>query len=161
MKAGAKDPRPMARNAAPFSTSYQPDQYQTLSDQRREAGNFIPLTDAAAQSAESPSNQSRIQCEYVPFPFVGSLAKGVPQLIIPRNGQRSNLYIINLSLVTVYMSFGTVQQALLGIPIAANDFFSEKNGVIGINDIYITAPADVASAFVLGYEGVPIIGTQT
>lgn len=163
LKAGSKDPRAMVNNAGPYSPGIQADQVQFRNDGNARRGNMVPMSDAVDNAALTPSNQSRIQCDYTQFPYIGPLNVGMPKLLIPRNPNRSNFYVINLSPanVVIYMSFGTPSGTLLGFPLNDLAWFSEENSVTGINDIYISAATNFGAVAVLGYEGVPIIASGT
>lgn len=159
MKAGAKDPRFLVRNTQPYDPSIQPDQVQFSQKIATEAGNFVPLADAVDQASQSFASQSRIQADYTPFPFFGTLpqvANGI--ILIPRNPNRSDLIVQNLSAKTIYISFGPTSSPFYGFIIPTTQAFFLSNGIIPINDIYINAgAADQAGIAILGYEGIPAI----
>lgn len=157
LKAGSKDPRAIVRNVRGYDPTIQADQLQFSQQNQATQANTIPLSDAIDTSSQSFASQSRIQADYTPFPFIGDLT-AAQELLIPRNTNRSNFYVINLSADTIFLSLGTVNPQLPGFPIASMGYFSETNGVIGINDIYISSGAGTISGLVLGYEGIPIIG---
>lgn len=162
VKAGNKDPRRMVQNARAFSPAYQPDQYQFLQDQVAAQGNFVPLDDAMKAASATPANQSRIQCDYAPFRFSGLLLE--PYLLVPRNPNRSNLYVANLTTaVAVMISFG-LQKAYNNFPGfflspfgTKNATFSEGNSVTGVNEVWLI-PTIALHINILAYEGTPVIG---
>lgn len=158
-KAGSKNPSLLFGRVAPYSPIIQADQLQFARKAVAEAGNTIPLPLANRNASQTPANQARIQAEYTQYPFLGTLGPS-PVLLIPRNTNRSNFYVINLTGGTpIFMSFGvTGNPGLMGFPIAGNEWFSETNGVISINDIYISCGSSTTVS-VLGYEGIPSIGT--
>lgn len=165
-KAGGKNPASSSSSLVrPYDPTIQADELQAFQDQQRRRGNIIPMPDAIDLASQTVASQSRIQCNYTPFPFVGTLpgSSGDSQILIPRNNNRSNFYVINLSTNMIFMSFGPHTPNLPGIPVPSGQFFTESNGVIGIDDIYINAGGGgpLVNAKVLGYEGVPTITTPS
>lgn len=161
LKSGAKDPRALVRNVRGYDPARQADQaqFRALSDQVDYG--VAPLSDAVKQSAQTFASSSRIQVNYTSFPYIGNIpsAQQGGVLVLPRNNNRSNFYMINLSGSLVYLTFDAISNPLVyGIPIPNNDKFSETNGVVGVNDIYINGGnAPVAGGVILAYEGVPIL----
>lgn len=159
-KSGSKNPQTALAGSQPYSPSYQADQQQFYNDRAAEYGNTVPLSDAVDSAAQSPASQSRIQADYTPYSFIGSLTL-VGQLLIPRNANRSDFLVANLSAGVIFVSYGPASNAnVLGIPVAANATYSPTNGAVGINDIWIYANP-TANCVVLGYEGVPAFGTPS
>lgn len=158
MKAGAKDPRGMVRNSRPYDPSVQPDQVQFARKIATEAGNFVPLADAMAQATQSYANKSRIQADFVAFYYSGLIDRNTPQLLIPRNANRSHFYILNFSGSYLFASYGAASGEFPGITIPPLLYYGPSNGVISIDEIWINSMSGSSHVDVLGYEGTPPIG---
>lgn len=166
LKAGSKDPRALVRNVRGYHPTIQADQLQFYQQNQATQAGTVPLHEAVAKSSRSYANQSRIQTDYTIFRVVQFLGP-IPVLIIPRNRNRSQFYISNLGEFTFFLSFETPIRAQvggasqpLGFPVMPGKTFSETNGVISTNDIYISNFFDDAFIKVeaLAYEGIPAIG---
>lgn len=177
-KAGLKNAQMLFGGLPPYDPSIQADQAQFARKNRAENGNTIPLGEAAQQLLDSIGNNSRIAADYTAYSFEDFSTIIFPRVLIPRNSNRSNFYVINSSAESiVWVSFGFPQgwppaghsPFVFGQPFPPIGFtvaprggvFAEENGIIGIDDIYISAfklGANPDQFAVLGFEGVPPLG---
>lgn len=103
----------------------------------------------------------------VQSPFVATLtAIQKPVLLIPRNKNRKSFFIANPNAASIGWSYGypagvflRVTPQPLGAWVGSNGFFSEQNGSVSIDDVWVWADESFATfpAPVLGYEGRPAL----
>lgn len=163
-RAGIKDVRAY-HNGPAYESNLQEDELQFAQERARMAtpGVMVPLADAENAASKSFANQARVQVDYVPYIFDGQIAPGASFLLIPRNVNRSGLFITNRSqlLQAIFITFGPPPYVGAGFRLNPNaglaSTFQQSNGAISIDDVYITPGAPV-SFVVTGYEGIPALG---
>lgn len=161
-RAGIKDVRAFD-NGPPYDPTIQADEVQNWQTRQRMAtpGVMVPLSEATDAASNSFANQARLLADYTPYAFT-SLLTAAGMLLIPRNTNRTDWAVINNSASTIFVSLGAIVHGdNAGFPVPAGEYFQQSNGVTAVNDIYIsTGGAASFAALVLGYEGVPVIGTS-
>lgn len=167
-KSGSKNPAQFSNTPQPFNPVYSPDQRQFYNARANEYGNTIDIATAQDRANQSLPAVSRVQVDYTPFMFTGVPDVG-GTILIPRNANRLNWYIINCGETVVTFSFGQISNngafpnwgfsLHTGVVAPFVNWFSEENGAVGINDIYVYPQAQGATINILGYEGVAILGS--
>lgn len=158
LRAGLKDPS-ILNNQRPYAPTRQMDELLLAQKRAASIGNTIPMSEAIEIASQTPAAQSRIQADYTQYLFQGKVLDANPRILIPRNLNRSNWYVINNTVAkTIYVTFGPVATQLtpvIGFPVLPGTWMGETNGVISINDIYIHSDVSASTFVVLGYEGIP------
>lgn len=169
-KAGSKNPGYISPTPT-SSPAYQPDMAQNYLQDRAMYDNTIPLSDAQDLANVSLPSVSRVQVDYSTFMFAGlGVASG--KVLIPRNPNRLNWYILNCGSKPALWTFGSISNNGGGPPswgfylpspleAAANQpsFFGEMNNAVGINDIVVYPVAAGDTLSLIGYEGVAVLPT--
>ena len=167
-KSGSKNPGSFSQTPAPFNPSFSPDQRQFYNSRAAEYGNTINLSDAQNRANQTISAISRVQVDYTPFMFTG-VGVDSGAILIPRNANRLAWYIINCGDVPIIWSFnqisdnGAAPHWGFSLPDATTNpnqnWFSEINDAVGINDIYVYPKTHGDVLNILAYEGVASLST--
>lgn len=166
-KAGSKDPRAMVNRARPYSPDPQADQVQNYL-RTLDPGRELTLPEAQELAALKISNRNRVLCDYAVFSYYEDTfvtTEVFRHLLIPRNLNRSNFYVINLAATAISVSFdNSLFMGGLGYPLGffleQGQWFSDDNAVIGVNDIYVNVSIGTIPISFMGFEGTPAIGSR-
>lgn len=127
-------------NGGSFVASVQPDETQ-FSTLRNEMVNGMLPFDCVLKLLQTKNSPPQVrQNVYQKY----LTAVNIPVLLLPTNSKRLGFVVMNPTASQMFMSYDypTNMQfggagVPLGIPIAANGYFIESNGLASVNDIYV------------------------